>query len=46
MFGMMVDTGPKFYVVPSPSQCMTLWLCKSFVLKCLAFDGFDSCLAW
>ena len=24
MFAMMIDTGPKFYSVPSPPQCMTL----------------------
>ena len=24
MFGMMVDIGPKFYIVPSPSPYMTL----------------------
>ena len=24
MFGMMIDTGPKFYSLPSPPPCMTL----------------------
>ena len=24
MFDMMIDAGPKFYVVRSPTQCMTL----------------------
>ena len=24
MFGIMIDTGPKFYSVPFPTPCMTL----------------------
>ena len=40
MFGMMIETGPKLYVVSSATQCMTFkvkvtdleFLYKSFVL--------------
>ena len=32
MFGMMIDTGPKFYTVPSPPPYMTL---RNFHVKVL-----------
>ena len=43
MFGMLIDTGPKFYRVPSPFPYMNLkikvmdleFLCESFLLKTL-----------
>ena len=47
MFGMVIKTGPKFYVVLSPTQFMTKVkitdlevLCKSFVLNFLQFQFF------
>ena len=36
IFGMMIDTGPKFYSVPSPHPCMTLrsgHRLRTFMLK-------------
>ena len=49
MFGMVIETGPKFYMVPFPIQKITNseFLYKSFVINvlqfqflCKAFNGF------
>ena len=50
MFCMVIDTGPKLYVVPSPITVHDLkvkvtdleFLCKSFVLKCLQCHALQS----
>ena len=50
MFGMVIETGPKFYMVPFPTQKVTdsEFLYKSFVINilqfqffCKAFNGFN-----
>ena len=55
MFGMVIETGPKFYMVPFPTQKVTdsEFLYKSFVINvlqfqffCKAFNGFYSVVAW
>ena len=55
MFGMVIETGPIFYMVPFPTQKVTdsEFLYKSFVINvlqfqffCNAFNGFYSVLAW
>ena len=54
MFGMVKKTGPKFYMVPFPTQKVTdsEFLYKSFVINvlqcqsfCKAFNGFYSVVA-
>ena len=55
MFGMVIETGPKFYMVPFPTQKVTdsEFLYKSFVINvlqfqfffCKAFNGFYSIVA-
>ena len=52
MFGMVIETGPKFYMVPFPTQKVTDFLYKSFVINvlqfqffCKAFNGFYSIVA-
>ena len=45
MFGMVIETGPKFYnMVPFPTQKVTdsefLYTCKSFVINVLQFQFF------
>ena len=54
MFGMVIKTGPKFYMVPFPIQKVTdsEFLYKSFVINvlqfqffCKAFSGFYSVVA-
>ena len=54
MFGMVIETGPKFYMVPIPTQKVTdsEFLYKSFVINvvqfqifCKAFNGFYSIVA-
>ena len=42
MFGMVIETGPKFYVVPFPTQNVTdsEFLYKSFVMNVLQFHFF------
>ena len=54
MFGMVIETGPKFYMVPFPIQKITNseFLHKSFVINvlqfqflCKAFNGFYSVVA-
>ena len=42
MFGMVIETGPKFYVVPFPTKkVMDLeFLCKNFVINVLQFHFF------
>ena len=54
MFGVVIGTGPKFYVVPFPTQKVTdtEFLYKSFVINvlqfqffCRAFNGFYSVMA-
>ena len=50
MFGMVIETGPKFYMVPFPTQVTdSEFLYKSFVINvlqfqffCKAFNGFYS----
>ena len=51
MFGMVIETGPKFYTVPCPTQKVTdsEFLYKSFEINvlqfqffCKAFNGFYS----
>ena len=39
MFGMVIETGPKFYMVPFPTQKVTdsEFLYKSFVINVLQF---------
>ena len=53
MFGMVIETGPKFYMVPFPTQVTdSEILYKSFVINvlqfrffCIAFNGFYSVVA-
>ena len=57
MLGMVIETGPKFYMVPFPTQKVTdsEFLYKSSVINvlqfhfffffCIAFNGFYSVLA-
>ena len=55
MFGMVIETGPKFYMVPFATQKVTdsEFLYKSFVINvlqfqfffCKAFNGFNSFVA-
>ena len=55
MFGMVIETGPTFYMVPFPTQKVTdsEFLYKSFVINvlhfqfffCKAFNGFYSIVA-
>ena len=54
MFGMVIGTGPKFYILPFPTQKVTHseFLYKSFVINvlnfsfcCKAFNGFYSVVA-
>ena len=54
MFGMVIETGPKFYMVPFPTQKVTdsEFLYKNFVINvlqfqflCKAFNGFYSIVA-
>ena len=42
MFGMVIETGPKFYMVPFPTQKVTdsEFLYKSFVINILQFQFF------
>ena len=42
MFGMVIETGPKFYMVPFPTQMVTdsEFLYKSFVINVLHFFFF------
>ena len=42
MFGMVIETGPKFYMVPFPIQKVTdsEFLYKSFVINVLQFQFF------
>ena len=42
MFGMVIETGPKFYMVPFLTQKVTdsEFLYKSFVMNVLQFQGF------
>ena len=42
MFGMVIETSPKFYMVPFPTQKVTdsEFLYKSFVINVLQFSGF------
>ena len=47
MFGMVIETGPKFYMVPFPTQKVTdsEFLYKSFVINVLNFIFLQS-LQW
>ena len=42
MFGMVIETGPKFYMVPFPTQKVTdsEFLYESFVINVLQFQFF------
>ena len=41
MFGMVIETGPKFYMVPFPTQVTdSEFLYKSFVINVLQFQFF------
>ena len=48
MFGMVIETGPKFYMVPFPTQKVTdlEFLHKSFVINVLQFQFFLQSLQW
>ena len=48
MFGMVIETGPKFYMVPFPTQKVTdlEFLYKSFVINVLQFQFFLQSLQW
>ena len=48
IFGMMIDTGPKFYMVPFPTQKVTdsEFLYKGFVINVLQFHFFLQRLQW
>ena len=48
MFGMVIETGPKFYMVPFPTQKLTdsEFLYKSFVINILQFQFFWQSLQW
>ena len=43
MFGMVIETGPKFYMVPFPTKKATVaeFLYKSFVINVLQFQFFE-----
>ena len=52
MFDMVIETGPKFYMVPFPTQKVTdsEFLCfvinvLQFQIFCKAFNGFYSVMA-
>ena len=51
MFGLMIETCTKFYVVSSPQYMIKVTGMDFFMLDfynvsfCKAFDGFHSCLA-
>ena len=42
MFGMVIETGPKFYMVPFPTQKVTVseFLYKNFMINVLQFQFF------
>ena len=48
MFGMVIETGPKFYMVPFPTQKVTdsEFLYKSFVINVIHFQFFLQSLQW
>ena len=48
MFGMVIETGPKFYMVPFPTQKVTVskFLYKIFVINVLQFHFFLESLQW
>ena len=48
MFGVVIETGPKFYMVPFPTWKVTdsEFLCKSFVTNVLQFQFFLQSLQW
>ena len=48
MFGMVIETGPKFYMVPFPTQKVrdSEFLYKSFVINVLQFQFFLQSLQW
>ena len=48
MFGIVIETGPKFYMVPFPTQKVTdsEFLYKSFVINVLQFHFFLQSLQW
>ena len=48
MFGMVIETGLKFYMVPFPTQKVTdsEFLYKSFVINVLQFQIFLQSLQW
>ena len=48
MFGMVIETGPKFYMVPFPTQKVTdsELLYKSFMINVLQFQFFLISLQW
>ena len=48
MFGMVIETGPKFYMVPFPTQKVTdsEFLYKSFVINVLQYYFFLQSLQW
>ena len=48
MFGMVIETGPKFYRVPFPTQKVpdSEFLYKSFVINVLQFQFFLQSLQW
>ena len=48
MFGMVIVTCPKFYMVPFPTHKVTNseFLCKSFVINVLQFQFFLQSLQW
>ena len=48
MFGMVIETGPKFYMVPFPTQKVTdsEFLYKSFLINVLQFQFFFFCKAF
>ena len=48
MFGIVIETGPKFYMVPFPAQKVTdsEFLYKSFVINILQFQFFLQSVQW
>ena len=48
MFGMVIETGPKFYMVPFPTQKVTdsEFLYKDFMINVLQFQFFFISLQW
>ena len=48
MLGMVIETGPKLYMVPFPTQKITdsEFLYKSFVINVLQFQCFLQSLQW